>query len=76
MGYYDYEELKEKALQPQASPNDINALGEWFGQHGTQYWNGEFFDVDNQHRLFPVLDEHYDEDGELIDADIIGYEFR
>ena len=76
MGYYDYEQLKEKALQFQATPNDINELGKWFDEYGDVYWNGEYYDVDEQHRLFPVFDEHYDESGELISADVIGYEFR
>lgn len=73
---YDYEDLRNKAIQPNAKQEDIDALGEWFEEFGYDFWNGEHFDADDGKRLFPIHDEHYDENGELIQADIIGYEFR
>ena len=74
MGYYDYVELREKALN--GTQKDVNLLGEWFEMHGSHYWNGEYFDADNGYRLYRNCDEKIDEDGELMSADIIGYEFR
>ena len=72
-GYYDYEELKRKAEG--GNQDDINALGEWFEQHGERYWNGEFYDVEGE-CLYPIYEEELDEDGEPIQANIVGYEFR
>ena len=34
MSRYDYDELKNKALSENATAENINALGEWFEQHG------------------------------------------
>ena len=51
MTRYDYEELKEKALTFGATQEEINNLGEWFERFGDRYWNGEYFDIDNEHRL-------------------------
>lgn len=49
-----YEELKQKALSPEATQNDINTLGEWLASYYGYSWNGVCFDVEGQ-SLFPVL---------------------
>lgn len=69
--YYDYEELVEKALAFDATQEDINALGEWFDSHGWDYWNGEYFEIDRYHSLYPVYKEVAEDNFE-----IVGYEIR
>ena len=72
-GYYDYEELKEKALKFDATQQDIDALANWFENWGNDYWNGEYFEIDAEHRLFPIYKEIENDDGTY---DLIGYEIR
>lgn len=69
MNRYSYSELFE-AVKANETPDNVNALGEWFEQYGDRYWNGEFFDADGL-RLFPVYVE-VDED----QFEITGYEVR
>lgn len=76
MTIYDYEELKIKALVADATQEDINALGEWFDLYGYDYWNGEYFRIEDGKRIYPIYKEELDEDGELEQADVIGYEIR
>ena len=71
MNYYSYEELAAKALAPNAAQADIDELGEWFQQYGMMYWNGQCFNIDKTHDLYPVYEEN--EDG---DIDIVCYEVR
>lgn len=66
--YYNYEELRAKALE--GNQDDINALGEWFNEHGLDYWNGERFDADG-FSLYPVYEEVGEDEYELK-----GYELR
>lgn len=73
---YNYEELEQKALAPAATQEDINALGEWFSLYGSTFWNGECYTIDADHALWPVYEEHFDENGEFDYADIIGYEIH
>ena len=70
MGYYDYEELRAAAIAPGAAQEQINALGEWFAQHGDRYWNGESYDADG-YRLVPIYEETEPDEYELA-----GYELR
>lgn len=75
MNRYSYQELRAAALSPDATQDDLNALGEWFEMYGhsaPDAWNGEYWDVDDGNRLFPIYSEPT-EDG---DFDIIGYELR
>ena len=75
MNRYSYQELREAALSPAATQENINALGEWFERYGHEnpdFWNGEYWDADDGMRLFPV----YTDPDEYGDSDIIGYEFR
>lgn len=69
MSYYDYSDLK-KAYDANPSQENLNALGEWFWQHGSDYWNGEYYDADNI-RIYPIYKEIADDQ-----FDIVGYEAR
>lgn len=66
---YNYAELRAKAVAPGATQADINTLGEWFFQFGSD-WNGEYYDADGGKRLYPIY-KQIDED----DFETIGYEF-
>ncbi len=65
--YYSYQELEEAALRD-PTPENLNALGEWFERYGHTFWNGEFFSVDEDNRLYRVWDEDIE--------NVIGYELR
>lgn len=69
--YYAYQELREKALSPGATQEDINALGEWFHQYGMRDWNGESYDVGQGYNLYPI----YRWDTDLDQGEIIGFTF-
>lgn len=68
-GYYDYIELREKAIN--GDQNAVNELGEWFSNYGGMYWNGEYYDADDGYRLYPIYEE-VDED----DYELKGWELR
>lgn len=68
---YSYQELREKALSANATPDDVNALGYWFSRFGSDYWNGEYYDCDNGIRLYPVCQQIGEDEFERI-----GYEIR
>lgn len=71
MSRYDYDELKNKALSKNATAENINALGEWFEQYSDSFWNGEYYEIDSSHRLYPIYEETADEEFNLV-----GYEIR
>lgn len=54
MNKYSYDELKGKALGADATKADINELGKWFWLYGSQFWNGEVYDIDGAHSLKPI----------------------
>lgn len=62
--YYDYEELKRKALESE-SEEDINSLGEWFLNYGDNQWNGHYYEIDNNNILYPVYNEIEEDNYEL-----------
>ena len=68
MNRYDYDELKNKALGVDATEEDVNKLGEWFEQYGDEFWNGEYYEVDSDNRLYPQHRE-VDED----EFEVCGY---
>lgn len=70
--YYEYEDLRAAAAAPGAPQEAIDALGEWFDQHGSRYWTGEYYDADDGLRLYPV----YKWDEELDQGELLGYEIR
>lgn len=70
MGYYDYKELLEKAMESK-SAKDIENLADWFRNYGMDFWNGESWSLENGDRLFPIYSVEEDENGNY---PIIGYE--
>lgn len=70
-GRYDYEELRAAAIRTNATQKDINTLGEWFNSYGESYWNGEYYDMDDGLRLYPVSEEV-----ETDVFEVVGYEIR
>lgn len=66
--YYRYDELKEQALKPDATQDEINALGEWFNEFGGDFWNGEYYSVDEKRdiKIYPVFEEIDEDQFELI----------
>lgn len=72
MSYYDYQELTAAAMADNAPQGAIDALGEWFDRHGTMYWNGECYTVDDKNNisLYPVYRELGEDEFELV-----GYTF-
>jgi len=71
--YYEYDALLEKAMSAEATQTDIDALGNWFENWGNDFWNGEYFEIDKDHRLYPVYEEIENEDGTF---DLKGFEIR
>lgn len=67
---YSYKELLAAATGKSATQTDIDTLGAWFSEFGSEYWNGEYYDADGE-RLFPVYRESEEDQFE-----VIGYEFR
>lgn len=70
VSYYEYEELRKKALN-NGTQEDIDNLGEWFSKYGTIYWNGEYYNLDDGFKLYPVYKEKSDDEFELV-----GYEIK
>ena len=74
MSYYDYAELRAKAVQTRAQA-DIDALAEWFENYGSDFWNGEYYDAEDGLRLRLVEEpESFDENGEADYWKVVGYE--
>lgn len=63
-GPYDFEDLKEKALAPTATQDDIDALGEWLNKYDVPSYNGESFYLydENDHRQGSIYPEWNDPD--------------
>lgn len=72
---YDYKELREKAIAKNATKQDRLNLYNWFNLYGNQFWNGECYDVDG-YEMFPIYNEIKDEDGDLIELEVIDVEIR
>ena len=67
---YDYEELREKAMAPDATKEDRFALLDWFVLYGDCFWNGEYYDLGG-YRLYQVIEMDEDEvQGEVVDVEI------
>jgi hypothetical protein len=62
-GYYDYNELRTRAIN--GDQNAVNELGVWFDIFGKIYWNGQYYDVHDGYRLYPIYEEVYVEQYEL-----------
>lgn len=74
MSYYDYQELRARAMETR-STEDINALGEWMDNYGMDDWNGEVFDIGDGYSLRPIYEPYsFDDNGEPDQWDTVGYE--
>ena len=68
MNRYQYEELLAKATRPDASDDDLFALGSWMQIYGSDYWNGECWDISAEGEstgsqlLYPISTDDDDED--------------
>lgn len=67
---YAYAELREKALAPTATKEDRLNLLDWFDRYDIADWNGEYYDLDDGLRLFPICEETEDGDFVVVDAEI------
>lgn len=67
---YEYNELRKKAIAPSSTKEERLALYHWMENYAMTEWNGEYFDIDEGYRLYPVWAE--DEEGELdiVDAEV------
>lgn len=70
-GYYDYDELREKALSADATQQDLENMARWFNNYDISAWNGEYYDMGNGKRLFPICAETEPDEWE-----ITGYEIK
>jgi hypothetical protein len=67
---YQYDELRSAALAPTATKEDRLALCGWFSKYDNGSWNGECFDLEDGHSLYPIMEEQEDGDWLLVDAEI------
>lgn len=63
--YESYKELRENALKPNATQEEINEFGKWFSQYGDMFWNGEYYDADDGVRVYPIYREVSEDEFEL-----------
>lgn len=71
---YSYKELRERAVSLDATKDDLKALAIWFERWGVEdrsSWNGESWDIDDGYRLYPISEEVYE--GEF---QVVGYEIH
>lgn len=76
MSNYDYAELREKAISPNSTTADRLNLFHWMEDHDIGDWNGECFDIDDGLSLYPVFKEVVDEDGDVLEIEVIDAEIR
>ena len=68
MTKYDYAELLARAIAPDATDDDLFALGSWMQVYGMDYWNGECWDISDPDKptgsrlLVPIRTDDDDED--------------
>lgn len=72
MTMYDYKELLAKAKET-GNFEDLENLASWFFNYGTDFWNGESWELEEGERLFPIYSEEEDENGGF---PIVAYEIR
>ena len=68
---YSYRELRAAALAPEAAQADIDTLGAWMEQYGTDSWNGETYDIDDGKRLRPIYKQTSDDSFEITGYEIV-----
>ena len=71
VNYFDYDELRAKALAPEATKEDRLNLWYWFDEYGMEYWDGESYDMDDGLRLFPHYSLIEDQRGEIVDLELV-----
>ena len=71
VGEYSYADLLS-AVENDPSPENVNALGEWFDRYGQTYWNGEAYIIDERRCIVPIYQPSEQYDG----CDIIGYKLE
>ena len=66
MTRYDYGELREKALAPNATFEDKVDLACWFDNYDPSAWNGECYDLGDGVTMWPMcsVDGEPDENGD------------
>ena len=71
MTRYDYRELRERALAPDATFEDKASLARWFDNYDPYEWNGECYDLGDGISVRPVYGEP-DENGnyQIVDYEI------
>lgn len=55
-GRYEYPEARAAALNDPTFEN-CDALRDWLDAYAPGTWNGEYYDIDEGKRLFPILGE-------------------
>ena len=61
MTRYDYEELRAAAIDNPTFEN-MEALADWLRNYDGNSWNGEFWDIGDGLRLYPIYGDE-DENG-------------
>lgn len=77
VNYYDYEELKNKALEKR-DKQSIMDLYNWFSRYGNDFYNGECYSIDKELNLYPIWSGvgEPDEDGDYEEYEVISAEIR
>lgn len=65
-----YPILLKKATKRNATRDDRLDLLAWFETYGDRYWNGEYYELEDGKKLYPVYRVIDDETFELIDAEV------
>lgn len=76
INYYSYEELLAAAIAPDATQEDVDALGEWCERFGHFCFNGYCWDVSSPDEPTGTRSLHPIYNFELPDAPVVGYELR
>ena len=63
--YYTYDELRAAAMSDTATAEDRIRLYNWFEREDIAGWNGEYYDLDDGLRLYPVYEYEYDAYGDI-----------
>ena len=67
---YNFDELSAKAMSSSATADDLKALAEWFDRYDTSAWNGECYDIDGVHSLYPIYAEAEDDEYVIVDYEV------
>ena len=69
--YYSYQEIKERALKYNSTPEDRIKLFVWHEKYDPSAWNGEVFCMEDGITLKPVYIETTEDEFNLIDCQIM-----